>query len=500
MHHRVAALAALVLALADLTPAAAQRCFAVYVHGRNADNTNKSQTELESHYWSPNGRDSATHWGAGRQGCTILRAGYNGGRAFYDAGAVNTVAQQINTFFANNAVTAADDVTIFTHSMGGLVSRYLVNNGVPNSIRYNQGSMGGAREGKMDIPNNDSSTWYYYNFTIPQSGTVSGNVYAWVDIEHSWKGDLEVEIGHEGRWVRVHNRTGGDSNDIKQNFVLGNFAGLPAGGTWQMRVRDLDSSFWVADSGHVNMFSVHADTTERGSSCSVASGTRHRHCDFRNIASLTDRLITYQAPHTGVKAADALSGEADWYSNTSADLIQFLGMETNDRAAQAMRRSFLHYASASGSWMGDAARYVPMYTVTSTYADSSSGVGDEEDGLLNVAWGGICYHSHAVNLWLCGRTPGDGLVEELAGRAQFQLSGSGYGESGMPQSGVWRSWSSSQYVQGARSMWLRYDGNHHSGRHDGHNDDVYDYRAGTSTTSWPYYYASSRFRQLPSNL
>ncbi len=461
-------------------------CYVAFVHGRGIDRTEHSQTQLEDLYWAPDGLDSATEWGAGMHGCTVRRIGYNGTRAFFDGGAAHVAAAQINDFISDYGI-GDGELIIIGHSMGTLVTRYILNNGTPNAPLYNRGIYGGSEDGDYAIPNK-SSSWTYSDFTLPTAGTISGNVTAWVDIEHKYKGDLEVDICHAGRCVRVWNRAGGSGNDIKQNFYLGNWNGYPAGGTWQLRARDLDGHFLTSNKGDIRHFSVHVNTAQNGTGCNGTSSNYH-HCNFDRIAQKTSHAFLMQGPLTGVESADALYGEADtWYADAAASIIRWIGMVGRDRAAYYMRRSPLEYASASGGWMGDAGRDTMVYTVTGEYADSSSGEGKGDDGDLNMAWGGICHHSHAVNAWACGRTPGDGLVESESARGEFMRSGTGYGESGMPQSGIYRSWYSWQTVQGARTDWVRYDGNHSSGRHDSHNDDLTDNVRGVQYiyTSDPY--------------
>ncbi|MBO6933885.1 MAG: proprotein convertase P-domain-containing protein [Deltaproteobacteria bacterium] len=461
-------------------------CYVAFVHGRGDDRTEHSQSQMEDKYWAPEGLDSATYWAAERKGCVVRRIGYNGARSFFDGGAANVAAQQINDFISDYDIQDGELILI-GHSMGTLVTRYILNNGTPNAPLYNRGIYGGSEDGDYEI-RQDSSTWSYSDFDLPAGGTISGNVTAWVDIEHSYKGDLEVDVCHNGTCVRVWNRSGGSGNDIKQNFYLGNWNGHPAGGLWQLRARDRDGHFWHADTGDIRHFSVHVNTAQNGTGCTSSSSLNH-HCNFDRIAQKTSHAFLMQGPLTGVESADALYGQADtWYADASASIIKWIGMVGADRAAYYMRRGALEYASASGSWLGDSGRDTMVYTVTGEYADGDSGSGKGDDGDLNMAWGGICHHSHVVNLWLCGRTAGDGLVEAESARGGFMRSGSGYGDSGMPSSGIYRSWYSWQTIQGARTDWLRYDGNHSSGRHDGHNDQIVDNVRGVNTSSWPYYY------------
>ena len=181
---------------------------------------------------------------------------------------------------------------------------------------------------------------------------------------------------------------------------------------------------------------------------------------FSKVVAKTRHFVTIQGPHTGVEIADALFGEADtWYSDGAAAIVSQLGLEKGDGAADSMRRINLEYASASGGWLADGGRTRRMYTVAGTRADSTSGAGWKNDVLLNLAWGAVCHHPHAINLWLC-RTivPGDGLVEERSAAGRIMRGGSAGGDAGE------RSWEEEDAVQGARTDWIHVGQNHNHGR------------------------------------
>ncbi len=131
------ALLVVALVLGFSAQASAQRCFVAFIHGRGVDYRGASQTFQESDYWSlGNTYSSFTYYGAQVRGCTVLRVGYNGHAAFFDASAAGTAADQINTFIQQNQI-APGELIIVAHSMGGLVARWILNNGVPGSPYYN---------------------------------------------------------------------------------------------------------------------------------------------------------------------------------------------------------------------------------------------------------------------------------------------------------------------------------------------------------------------------
>lgn len=362
-------LAVMTLVLGAANLASAQRCFVAYVHGRGDDLTGHTQDQLEAEYWSLGDTySSATYYGAQVRGCTVMRVGYDGHAAFWDARAAGSVASQINSFIAANQI-AAGELIIVAHSMGGLVARWIMNNGVPGSPYYNYGG---------------------------------------------------------------------------QNYA--------------------------------------------------------------QIVNVTHHFITIQSPHMGTEAADALFGQADsWYSNALGSIVTFFGIDSSNAAAGAMRRQYMHDASAN--WMGDGGRTRRMYTVSGFTTFDGSGNGESNDTLLGVAWGGICNRSHAVNLWVCGEDDGeqgDGLVEEPSAMGRYRHYDSGNWYLAYLDAG-WN-WDSS-YVGGSRTDWLRIEHNHQQGRHDQLSARIRNCtsmscgsRSGQgsamTTTSWPNSYMGQYLRTL----
>jgi aminopeptidase S len=77
--------------------------------------------------------------------------------------------------------------------------------------------------------------------TASVSGVTAGRVSIEVDLAHTYRGDLVVAVEHGGRTWTLHDREGGNADDLVQTFTLdavGNaFTGDPSG-TWTLRVSD----------------------------------------------------------------------------------------------------------------------------------------------------------------------------------------------------------------------------------------------------------------------
>jgi subtilisin-like proprotein convertase family protein len=95
------------------------------------------------------------------------------------------------------------------------------------------------------IPDNDpSGVTSELRFTQPgEVATVSVRV----DVRHPYRGDLRIELEHDGRTVTLFDREGGQQDDVVAQFSPAGFVGAEAAGVWRLRVRDVSG----ADTGHL---------------------------------------------------------------------------------------------------------------------------------------------------------------------------------------------------------------------------------------------------------
>jgi proprotein convertase P-domain-containing protein len=70
----------------------------------------------------------------------------------------------------------------------------------------------------------------------------------WVDIRHTYIGDLDVYLVHDGVTAHLHARTGGNTDDIKRWYNVPELAGHKLEGTWELRVADRATG----DTGAIN--------------------------------------------------------------------------------------------------------------------------------------------------------------------------------------------------------------------------------------------------------
>ncbi|HRN61905.1 MAG TPA: proprotein convertase P-domain-containing protein [Luteimonas sp.] len=84
------------------------------------------------------------------------------------------------------------------------------------------------------------------------SGNASAQTQVYVNITHTWIGDLIVRlIAPDGTQYTLHNRTGGSADDIVATYTV-NLSSEPKNGTWILRVSD--NAF--LDTGTLNRWSI----------------------------------------------------------------------------------------------------------------------------------------------------------------------------------------------------------------------------------------------------
>ncbi len=86
------------------------------------------------------------------------------------------------------------------------------------------------------IPDNDP-TGVVSTIAVPDSVDIGG-LQVELDITHTYRGDLQVVLSHDGTERVIHNREGGSSDDLKTTITVAGFEG-DARGEWTLTVRDL---------------------------------------------------------------------------------------------------------------------------------------------------------------------------------------------------------------------------------------------------------------------
>ncbi|MCI0506631.1 MAG: proprotein convertase P-domain-containing protein [Gammaproteobacteria bacterium] len=117
----------------------------------------------------------------------------------------------------------------------------------------------------LQIPDNDPAGIASV-LRIARSGTAR-NLKVHVDIDHTYIGDLRVElVNPQGQRALLHNKSGGQQNDLKTYYessstdALAPLVGQSVNGDWTLRVSDLMGN----DVGTLNSWSLEIDLAARG--------------------------------------------------------------------------------------------------------------------------------------------------------------------------------------------------------------------------------------------
>lgn len=104
--------------------------------------------------------------------------------------------------------------------------------------------------------------------TVAGAGGIS-SLAVTVDVQHTYRGDLRVELVHAGRTVTLLDRQGAGEDDVRQTFSVSDFNAMDAAGDWTLRVIDTAS----ADTGTLRSWSI--AITRCSGSCAAVDTTHH---------------------------------------------------------------------------------------------------------------------------------------------------------------------------------------------------------------------------------
>ncbi|MFJ9207870.1 M4 family metallopeptidase [Streptomyces sp. NPDC102264] len=127
--------------------------------------------------------------------------------------------------------------------------------GISVGTRPGGGGGGGTvfeNTGAVAIPDNGAAVTSSVNVT-GVTGNAPSNLLVGVDITHTWRGDLVVDlVAPDGTAYRLKNSSGSDSgDDIAETFSV-NASSEVANGTWQLKVQDVAAQ----DTGRINSFKL----------------------------------------------------------------------------------------------------------------------------------------------------------------------------------------------------------------------------------------------------
>ncbi|MFF4018401.1 M4 family metallopeptidase [Streptomyces sp. NPDC001843] len=102
------------------------------------------------------------------------------------------------------------------------------------------GGSGTSYENTTPVPIPDNGPAVTSNVTVSgRSGNAPSNLQVTVDISHTWRGDLVIDlVGPSGTSYRLKNFSSSDSADDVNDTYTVNASSEPANGTWQLKVQD----------------------------------------------------------------------------------------------------------------------------------------------------------------------------------------------------------------------------------------------------------------------
>ncbi len=117
---------------------------------------------------------------------------------------------------------------------------------------------GGTTEGTtfesttaVDIPDN-APAGATSPLAIDREVAITSGISVSVDIEHTYVGDLVIELLHNGRTVSLQRNQGGGADNLQKTFTVADFNGQSARGEWQLRVVDTAGD----DTGRIRKWSI----------------------------------------------------------------------------------------------------------------------------------------------------------------------------------------------------------------------------------------------------
>ncbi|WP_156726197.1 M4 family metallopeptidase [Streptomyces apocyni] len=115
------------------------------------------------------------------------------------------------------------------------------------------GEPGDTYENGTDVQIPDYGSAVTSSITVDRDGNAPSALKVGVDIEHTWRGDLVIDlIAPDGTAYRLKNASGGDSaDDVKETYTV-NASSETAAGTWKLRVQDV--ARW--DTGYINSWKL----------------------------------------------------------------------------------------------------------------------------------------------------------------------------------------------------------------------------------------------------
>ncbi|WP_298581217.1 proprotein convertase P-domain-containing protein [uncultured Luteimonas sp.] len=131
---------------------------------------------------------------------------------------------------------------------------YSAYSGVSLTGSYSAGGGGGGQtySNGTDYTINSNATVESPITVSGRSGNAPSSTPVAVDVRHTYRGDLKVDlVAPDGSVYVLHNRSGGSADNVIGTYTL-NLSSESLNGTWRLRVNDNAAG----DSGYINSWSI----------------------------------------------------------------------------------------------------------------------------------------------------------------------------------------------------------------------------------------------------
>jgi subtilisin-like proprotein convertase family protein len=146
----------------------------------------------------------------------------------------------------------------------------------------------------LPIPDN-STTGASSTIAVAGAGGIS-SLAVTVDVQHTYRGDLRLELVHGGRTVTLLDRQGAGEDDVRQTFSVADFNAMDAAGDWTLRVVDTAAQ----DTGTLRSWSI--QITRCSGTCGGSVDATHHYASTQS-ASIPDNSTT--GASTDIVVSDA---------------------------------------------------------------------------------------------------------------------------------------------------------------------------------------------------
>ena len=252
--------------------------------------------------------------------------------------------------------------------------------------------------------------------TVSDSGTAT-SVSVAVDVAHTYIGDLKIDlVAPDGTTKTVHNRSGGDTDDIDQTYTP-DFEGESIAGTWTLRIND---NYAAADNGILNSWTltINHGSTSTASPVTSVSGSGDTY--YVTVSSTQDGTYNLDLVSSGHGIADESSNPLTGTTPTGADETYTVSTTITDTTAPTIS-SIERYSPSNATTDSQTL----VYRIT--FSEDVAGVGTADFALSPGSTGNTTTTNPVTSITGSGDTYRATVTASADGTYNLDLVSSGHG-------------------------------------------------------------------------